>query len=78
MVFTPWPISGFFAVMVTMPSGARRIYAFSVAGPALSEAANPYAGSAARSSSPPPAARLIFRKARRGVMAFMARLPLLA
>jgi hypothetical protein len=35
IVFTPWPISGFFAVMVTMPSGAIRTKASSAAGAAL-------------------------------------------
>ena len=67
-VFTPWPTSGFFATMVTMPSGVMRMNAFGVnAVPvglpcATASATSP---TAVASSSPPPASALTRRNERR-------------
>ena len=70
----PWPISGFFDMMVTMPSGAMRTKAFSAAvSPAASEAAaiavRASGGKVACSNKPPPAATVAFRNARRECVA---------
>jgi hypothetical protein len=74
MVLMPWPISGFFDMMVTMPSGAMRTKAFSAAvSPAASEAAaiavRASGGKVACSNKPPPAATVAFRNARRECVA---------
>ena len=67
MVLTPCPISGFFDMMVTMPSGAMRMNALIGAAAAIgaARAASTKRGSTACNSRPPPAATLAFRKARR-------------
>src|SRR5712664_3452550 len=71
MVLTPWPISGFFAVMVTMPSAPTRMNALGVrfAGGGPCGACPKSLGSMyADKSTPPPAIALTFRKERRPIV----------
>src|SRR3984893_8394104 len=67
IVLMPWPISGFFDMMVTMPSGAMRMKALSVVGAAVeaASAARDKGGRVACSESAPRAAALAFKKLRR-------------
>src|SRR4051812_10961102 len=62
-VLMPWPISGFFETMVTMPSGAMDIKADSVAG-AAAAVVRACSGIVASSRNPPPASRAVFSKVR--------------
>ena len=70
IVFTPWPISGFFAMIVTMPSGVMRMNAFganSAAGSARASASRRVARlEVASPSSRPPPASAVTRRNRGG------------
>src|SRR5215470_19247553 len=72
-VLTPWPISGFFATMVTVPSGAMETNAESTAAAELlssiASSADAGSGISASSARPPPARREALRTARRSSMA---------
>src|SRR3569832_69347 len=62
-VLMPWPISGFFETMVTMPSGAIDTNADRMAGAA--SRAQTGSGMIASRASPPPATTAVFRRVRR-------------
>src|SRR6516162_3534075 len=71
-VLMPWPISGFFATMVTVPSGAMETNAESAAAELLSpiaSRADAGSGISASSAKPPPARSEALSTARRSSMA---------
>src|SRR6185295_4394916 len=69
MFLMPWPISGFFDVIVTAPSAAmltKAVATYASAAPPGGPCARTSTGSRCRATRrPPPAAALTFRKARR-------------
>src|SRR5260370_33977813 len=71
IVLMPWPISGFLAVMVTIPSGAMRMKALGTrlaGGGPCGACPKTFGSMYAERSKPPPAIALTRRKARRPIV----------